>query len=387
MVLARYLGPDSYGTWTYALAAYGLALGASSLGLETLVASRIGRDRSKGAAVIGSTATLRLSLCALAIAGLAAFAAIAEGPGEVRTALLVAIPALLGRGIAMLTQSFFVAYEAVSAQIRVSFTLRLTEVVIGSLYLFLGGGVIGVIAIHAASWTIEAIWSVFQMRCLPVVGRVRPDRAMLAPLLKEGAQLGLATACAAWLLSGPIIQLRHLSGDLAITGQIALVLQVAAILVAVAQAMMFAALPVLSKAAADGDARVARYGPYVALIAVGMAVPGGLIGLAIGPWVIDLLIGEAYEMVGNLIGPAVFLAGAMAAPMGYAQAAVVNGRFRSLVVAGILGAGTMSALLPMLLHAFGPVGALLAATLGWGVRALVLIAAGVIFASSSRREI
>lgn len=387
MLLARYLGPDAYGAWSYALAAYGLALGIASLGLETLVASHIGGSRHRGAAVIGTTAALRLGLSVLAVAGLAVFAVAAEGPGEVRTALFVAIPALLGRGIAVLAQSYFVAYEAVSAQIRVSFVLRLAEVVAGTAFLLLGGGVLGVIAIHAASWVLEALLSVRLVRRLPVEGAVRVDREMMTRLLKEGAQLGLATACVAWLLSGPVIQLRHVSGDLAVTGQVALGLQVAAILMAAAQALMFAALPVLSRAVAEGDARAVRYGPYVALIAIGLAVPGGLIGMAIGPPVIGFLIGEAYAVVGGLIGPAIFLAGAMVAPMGYAQAAIVAGRIWPLIVASALGAGAMSALLPLALHAFGPVGAVIAAGLGWGLRAALLIGAGVAFGLAARREI
>jgi O-antigen/teichoic acid export membrane protein len=386
VVLARFLGPDAYGAWSYALAAYGLALGIASLGLETLVASHIGASREKGAVVIRTTVVLRLGLAMLAATVLAVFAVAAEAPGEVRTALIVAIPALLGRGMTVLAQSYFVAFEAVSAQFRVSFVLRLAEVAAGTAYLLLGGGVIGVIAIHSASWVLEALLSVRLVRRLPLAETVRLDSAVLARLLKEGAQLGLATACTAWLLAGPIILLRHESGDLAVTGQVALGLQIAAILMAGVQALMSAALPVLSRAVAAGDGRAVRYGPYVALIAIGLAAIGGLIGFAVGPWMIATLIGEPYALVGALFGPAILMVGAMVAPAGYEQAAIVVGRVWPMVLAGAMGAIAMSIVMPHSLAAFGAAGALVAAAAGWSLRAIVLIGAEVILRRAGRRE-
>lgn len=371
ILIGRLLGPDLYGAWSLALATYAFAIGFTHFGLDSLVPLRLGRDKT-AKTFIGTTFFVRLGLVVLAAIVTAIYILTFENDLFSRTALLIVLPALVGRGIVLWSRSVFTGLESNRTALQFAVALRFAELVIGLTCLWLGFGLYVLLAIHAATWVIEA--------CLALVVLSRRtgfeigfDGAEFRSFGPRGAVLGMATVGMAALTSMPIILTRYVSDDIGTVGQIAMAMQVASLVVMGVQGGFSAALPVISRASAAGDTRL-RY--YAGGAGLGVAVVFGLailVAQAFGPAVFTWLLGVEFALAGRLLTPALIAAGIMVAPMGVWQLLITKDRIWAGVFASWLGAGVLVMALPSMVLAYGPSGALFAAALGWSLRAVVLV--------------
>lgn len=372
VAITRYLGAELYGFWAYAMAAYGFLLGLTGFGLEVLLPIRLGRDRRDAAGILGVALSLRLGLLALAAVALAGYAVWGEPSGTARLAVLLVIPALCGRGVALWARTIFLGFERVGAYVRLAVTMRATEVALGVALLAAGSGLFPILALHSLVWVAEAVIG-FRMvqiklaRCRP---RLDADRAV--ELLREGAVLGLAALLTGWLLSGPLLLLRHVGGDLEIVGQFSLALQIAMILVASVQPFFATALPVLSRSHARDDPRVASYGRMTALAGLLLGATAATLGFAVGPPVMQFVFGSNFALAGELVGPCLLIGGLVLAPTGYMQVLIVRGwRWPGVLASGTGGLLLLFALPPAVAE-WGAHGAVYATAASWLVRVAVL---------------
>ncbi len=371
VLIGRILGPELYGVWSLALATYAFAIGFTHFGLDSLVPLRLGRDR-QAAAFLGTTFLLRLALLVLATAVIAAHALAFESDLLARTALLIVLPALVGRGLVLWSRSVFLGLERSQIAFRLAFSLRLVEVAAGLSCLWLGAGLYALLVIHAVTWLAEAALSLSALS-RQVSMKIGFDRAELRDLLGKGAVLGLGTTGLAALASMPVILTRYVTDDLGMVGQIAMAVQVAGLVVIAVQGVFAAALPVVGRATAKGDPRLRFYPVFTGLgVAVVFAI-AIVVAQAIGPGVFTTLLGNDFALAGSLLAPALLAAGIMVAPTGVWQLLVARDRIWSGVVAGWSGALAFFFVLPPMLHALGPSGVLFAAALGWALRAVILI--------------
>ncbi|MEP1629344.1 MAG: oligosaccharide flippase family protein [Lentilitoribacter sp.] len=371
ILIAGFLGPELYGSWSLALATYTFAIGFTHFGLESLIPLRLGKDKTAGA-FVGTTFLVRLALLIIATLLSAAWIAAVETDLFSRTALLIVLPALLGRGIVLWARSVFIGLECNQIAFRFAIGVRLFELVLGLTLLWLGFGLITVLIVHVLSWLIEAAF------CLTALSRHIPlkialDRGEFESFAKRGAILGLGTMGLSTLISMPIILTRYVSDDIGSVGQIAMAIQIASLVVMAVQGMFTAALPVISRAADNDDPRLRFYamgaGLGVALV-FGLAI---VVAQAFGPDFMAFALGEGFRSAGTLLTPALIAAGLMIAPVGVWQILVTQDRIWSGVFASWSGALVLLIALPLLVQSYGPAGALFAAALGWALRAVILV--------------
>lgn len=371
VLIGRFLGPELYGVWSFALATYAFAIGFTFFGLETLVPMRLGRDRHAGA-FLGTTFLVRLTLVIIAMVAVAAHAVAFEDDALSRTALLIVLPALAGRGLVLWARSVFLGLESSQIAFRLAFSLRLFELAAGLSCLLLGAGLYSLLIIHAVAWLAEAALSFFALS--QQNGQtIRFDWAELRGVLKRGGILGLSTSGLVAMSSMPLIMSRYVTDDQSVVGQLAMAMQVAGLVVMGVQGIFAAALPVVSRASAKGDPRLKFYGLFAG---IGVAVVFGValvVAQMVGPSVFKMLLGDGFALSGTLIVPALVSAAIMVAPTGVWHILVTNGRIWSGVFAGWFGAMTLFLTLPPMIQMFGASGALIAAAFGWSLRAVILI--------------
>lgn len=372
LLISRWLGPELYGAWTYVTTTYALAVGVTLYGLETLVALRLGRDR-KASNFLGTAFSLRLGLVVAAAMVLFVNALFFESDPSARIALVLVLPALIGRGLAVLSRAAFLGLDRSARAFQLAVALRLSEVVVGLTCLWFGAGLHTLLTVHAVSWLAEAGFTLAALsRHLRF--RFRVDRSEARVVLCEGFVLGLNGASLAFLAAMPLILTRHLTGDLDLVGQIGLATQIVAVFVMGTQGMMGAALPVVGRAAEREDPRLRMYTVLVALFTI--IIYGVAIAVAhvFGPRVVPTLLGAGFAPAGALLAPAFLVGGLTVLPGGVWQVLVAQGRRWSGVVAGWTGSLSLFVTLPSLLQSFGASGALAAASIAWGLRAAVLFA-------------
>jgi len=371
ILIGRILGPDLYGTWSLALATYAFAIGFTYFGLESLVPLRLGRNKAAGV-FVGTTFVVRLGLVVIATICIAAYILTFENDIFSRTALLIVLPALVGRGVVLWARSVFIGLEKNKTAFRFAIGLRSIEIVTGLTFLWFGFGLYSLLVIHATTWLIEAAFSLIALsRQMPL--KIGLDRAEFDGFKRSGAVLGLEMVGLSTLVSMPIILTRYVSDDIETVGQIAMAMQVASLVVMAVQGVLNAALPVLSRASASGDPRLRYYGVLAAggvLVVFGLTVA---IASVAGPEVFALILGEGFRSAGALLTPALVAAGLMVAPLGVWQMLITQDRIWSGVFASWTGALVLILALPAMVQSYGPTGALVAAALGWSVRAVILV--------------
>lgn len=373
VALARYLGPEVYGLFAYGQSWYMAFLPVSALGIGLILSREVGRERERGARIAAQTLALRIAAVVVAAAacGLAGWFANAEPVA--RRLLLIFSLALAGRGLAMWTEHAFTAYEESRYALRQEAVFRPFEVVLGLGALVAGAGAAGVAAVHALVWWLQAL------RGLALVHRrlvsVRPDWAWgaLARLLVQGLPLGLSLLFSGWLLQGPLVLFRHVAGTEGGLGQLALALQVLVLVCTVPWSIGMAALPVLSRSAAREDGKVLRFAEGMLRLGLLLGAAAGLAGMALGPWLVEMVFGGRYGPAGELLGPALWLLVPLTAGTASSQVLVALGRFVPPSLCALAGAAVLTLALPTLASAKGPDGALLAAGAGMGVWALSLL--------------
>ena len=379
-VMARYLGPDLYGQWAFGIAAYGLMLGLAGFGFEPLILLRLGRGKDDAAAFVGLTLTLRLGLLGLAAIGLAAYALAVEPDPASAAVMLLLIPALIGRGVALWVRICFLGYERVADYLSVVTLWRAAEAGGGMLYLVLGGGLRGVVILHSLCWVGEAGFGLWRIRARLTRFALRFDRHPAIELLAQGAVIGVAAAAHAWLATGPIMLLRHAGVTMAQLGQFAIVSSLTIIAVNSAQAFFGAALPVLSRTAQHAEPGTALvYGRLTAAAIAAASVAAAGVGWLVGPSLAIGALGPQYAVAGSLLAPFLLIGGAILMPTGYAQTLLLAGRRWPGALANLAAGVCLGAALAPAVAAWNIDGAVLATAAAWLVRAAALIGLAEIY--------
>lgn len=373
ILISRWLGPELYGAWSFSITICSFALTLAQFGLETLIPVRLGRGGDP-ARFLSATLALRLGLLIVATAGCALWAAVVDEDALTRAGVLIAACSLLGRGGALWARAVFQGREEAGTGLALAVALRLAELAAGLLWLALGGGLAGLLAIHALCWTIEAALALRILARRGGLGRLRPDPAALRAALRDAAPLAIGAPLLASLNALPLIQLRYHAGDLALVGQVGFAALLASLVAMGFQGASMAAAPVVARAQARRDPRLRRYPALCALAALGYFGLAGLAAAAFGPAVVAAAMGEAFAPAAQMLPPALLAMLMMNAPAGLSQLLVAEGRQWISMIAGWPGLITLLLAAPPMLDAWGGSGALLASALAWAVRGAALLA-------------
>lgn len=373
VVIARYLGAEFYGHWAYGISAYGLVIGLVGFGFDTLIAIRLGADKKEADRFIGLTLVLRLLLLILATVVFVAYAFKVEPDPYVRLVFFALVPALLGRGIAIWARSCFLGYEQMSAYIKIASLIRIAEAGCGTVYLVLGGDLLGVVLIHSVSWVVEGIFGLWRVRTHlnPYVLWFKWQQA--TAFLAKGAVLGLSAGMFTWLMLGPLIILRNTGASMSELAQYAIVSNLTMMFVGSIMAFFGAALPVLSRAVERKDERVATFGPTIVIVVVIASTIVSGLGLLLGPPLIEWALGSDYIPAGKMAGYFLFIGGLVLAPAGYAQILQISGRFWPGAIANVSGGIVLLISIPPSVSRWGVLGAVFATGAAWLIRAIVII--------------
>lgn len=369
LLIARMLGPTDFGIWSYALAIYSFLASLTVMGADLNLTARIGRDGSAAKPSVDASFTLSFAMLAGFCAFLPLYALVLEDAGEVRWALFILVPAVMGRGLALWSRPVFTGFERAGLALAIGAPMRFIELGLGAAILFGGGELEHLLLLHSASWVIEALI------CFIVIRRnlVRIDLVFeggrVWAWLRESAPLGLASSTASFLTAGPLILLRYAADDLAQVGQFGLSLQLAMLGGMAVHGMLGAAMPALSRAHARSDERLMRRSMRVVAATGASFVAVAVLAALIGPWVIALIFGERFAIAGQLLPALVLFAGASVLPHIVWQLLVLRGSRWSGVAANLAACLLLVVSLFPAVAAFGVVGAAYAGIAAWLLRA------------------
>lgn len=365
VMLARFLGPDAYGTFNYGMSWYLSLIALTYLGLDVVLAREIGRGHDSVAVLVGTTFSLRAGV-AVGIALLSGTAALMAEPNPAARDLIVVLSAaLVGRAIWLWCVSVFTAFEDTRYVLAIDLLFRPLEVLVVALILILLQSVqMSILAVgiaHAAIWCIQGAVGVLAVRRRTTPICFRMTWHDVRPLLLAGVPGALYILAVAWFMQAPIVLFRLFMGTGENLGHFAVAIQVVGYLVVVPYLAASAALPVLSRSAARGDSKDrSAILAMLFLIPCGGAAIGSL-GMMLATPLAVFALGAEYGGAGAVLSEAIWLLIPFSLAMGLQQVVFAHRRHISVVsFSGVLGGATMAVLFVPLTQALSYRGALIA---------------------------
>jgi O-antigen/teichoic acid export membrane protein len=365
ILLARYLGPETYGLFTYGMSWYLAFLPLTFWGMNIIMSREVGRDRhGEGARIVNVSASARLLTTGLAASLCLGTGMLFEQNPEARLLIAVFTLALIGRSIATWVNDVFAAHERASFILRIEGSFRALETLLGMALLLLGFGIWAALAVHLISWWLQAVGGVMVTRRRIAAVRLLFARSGLLSLLRTGLPLAAMVFCNGWLLQGPVVLFRHLGTDAADLGQLAIASQFLVLVSQVISAVSIAALPVMSRSIDRRDSKDLLFVVWMMRPGVLFGASAAILGTVLGPWLFALLFHGAYDDAGRLLGPALWLLVPIAAAAALNQRFLAQRRDSVPLMSSASGAVAMFATAPVLIAHLGPMGAIWAAGVG-----------------------
>jgi O-antigen/teichoic acid export membrane protein len=306
--------------------------------------------------------------------------AIEEDPQTAELICVLSV-ALVGRAMTQWTRHAFTAYETARVSLYLHAVYRPLEVFAGLMLVWLGGGVIGVVCLHTASWWLEAITAIVIVNRRLTITRWHIAWDTSRWLLARGLPICLGALLTYWLLQGSMILFKHSKSTGASLGQFGLVMTAFSLVASTVGSFGAASIPVLSRSVERSDGKDTLYVEMLLRVFIFFGAAGALFLSATGPWLTHRIFGAAYSEAGAMLGTMAWISILWACGSILWTVFMADSRLMLPLVLLTTGAGVMTLSLPSMAASWGAFGALLANGLGIAVWA---VGFAVLFASAGK---
>ena len=212
VVMARELGRDGFGDFTFALSLTTVLLLASGFGMEELLAREVAREHARVHDYLSNVASLK-AVASVALLGLAILIAAASvDSGEAVLAVLFVGIGVAIENLGRTWHSVFQAYEQLRL-ISISIVIqRVLTALVGIAVLVSGGGLVAVSIIFMAGAFAGFAVAALVLRRFVVRPQWRVDRARWPALVKAGIPIGVAAVLFTLVLRLDVTLLGVLAG-------------------------------------------------------------------------------------------------------------------------------------------------------------------------------
>ena len=290
-VAQRQLGPAGFGQLTYALA-LGVVLGpVTDLGVQLTMTQQVARAPHRADALTGVGLSLKLALATGAC--LVMVAASLTRPDGVRVATFML-------GFAMIVGSFgeffgytFRGLQRIDLDAALTLLTRVPTVAVGLCLLGAGFGLVGIALAYLVGSVAGAAggWLWLRHRFFTPTLSFRPET--WNEVVRRAIPLGAAIVLSVAYTRTAVFVLDALEGSDAV-GTYGVAMKLTEPLAILPAALLAAVFPAIVGRRADGDLAGARLCSVTMLVLAGCGVLVAVVGVAAGPWILDLLYGSQY---------------------------------------------------------------------------------------------
>lgn len=373
IILARYLGAELYGIFQYTQNWYVSFTPLTLMGMGVLLSREVGKNKENGASIVGTTFLVRL-LLAFVIGFLTMVVGYwLEPEAEIRTLIIVFSLLIVGRAMANWVREVFTAYECAQFHL-IQITLSNSFLVcFGLTVMFMGGGLIALASVFIITLALEVLASFLFIN--KAIVRIKPNitAEKLKYLIKQGLPIGVFQSLNRWMFFGPVIICRYILDLNADLGQIAVTMLLLFFIALMVDALLNAALPVLSRVFEEQTKRESRFINRMLCYGTPLCVFIALCGMTFGEQAIVFLYGAEYHKAGLLLGPALWLLLPYTWLHALSQLLIIREHVVILCLYMLFGVAGMMGLMAPFISMFGMHGVLYAMATGIGLTLLGLL--------------
>ena len=302
IVLARYLGPDLYGLFSYGQTWYNAFIPLSMLGLGSILIREVGLNKNTGTVIANDIASIRVISILLTALICAITGWLSSDTSELSILMLIFSLALLGRAVSLWGNQMFQAYESTYLTLNQEKIFRTSEVVIGIIIAITTKSIILLALTHAFIWLVQGLRSIYLVqKNLQKITLIWHWQRMRILFIK-GFPLGLSLILDGLLIQGAFIfyKLNGATNDM--IGNLAIIVQAFLVISGIFLAINQAVLPVISRAVDRKDSKDKIYIHVMIRIAFIFGTITGIFGISIGADVVHLMFGSKYFLAMDHLG-------------------------------------------------------------------------------------
>jgi O-antigen/teichoic acid export membrane protein len=291
-VIARCLGPASYGAMASAVATFTLLLALSDFGFSLTLGRDLALDPARRRSTLLAAIHVQSIWAALLALGLLAIAVVTGLDTVHGMSLAVLVPAVAVSGLVGARSVFAVTYE-MPRLVRIDLIVTVGQVGLMILLAQAGAGPVAVAAAVGAGYVVNTVWAA--LAGLRLAGRSDDDETPTSrrALARRVAPLGLMGFMSQVYLTIDLVLLGWMVHGRAL-GDYAAASKMLTILTQVAGLVMAAALPAFATSAAASGAELSRVSARVWHWLAAVALPC-LVGAALfAPIVVAIVLGPGY---------------------------------------------------------------------------------------------
>jgi O-antigen/teichoic acid export membrane protein len=295
-IMARELGKQGFGDFTFAFSLTSLLVMVSAFGTEDLVAREVARDHGRVDTFLGDIGTLKVAT-STGVVLLAVLITIVDGHSSeaVKAACLVGIGVAL-QNLSRTWHAIFQAFERMEFTALALIVERTAVAVVGIVVLLSGGGLVDVSIVFAAGAAVGLLVSVVSLLRL-ARPRWRIDLSRWVPLLKAGAPIGLAYLVFTLVLRLDTVLLGVLSGgeDTTEVGTYGAAFRLLEGTFFVSAAVGSATLPWFARQRAGDSSSIAKGFELGMKLTAGLLMPIGVAFAVRAEDIIGVIYGSSYD--------------------------------------------------------------------------------------------
>ncbi len=364
VLLVRYLGPELYGVFQYVQNWFVTFTPLTLFGIGALLSREIGKDRQNGQQIVTTTFIIRLmSGIALTLAALG-LGLITEPDGDIRHLMVILAGLLLMRALVNWVKEIFVAYEKTQYHLVQVTLSNIFQIGLGLAIMAKGGGLDALALAYIAALFAEFLISFIFINRRIIKMQLDINLAKIKTIIRHGLPIGLTVALNRWMIFGPTIIGRYAFDYKSSLGQLSVILLLLFFASLVIDAILHAALPVLSRSLEQQKQGSSNFINITLSLSIPLATCLSLITLTYNQAIIATLFGADYQAAGDILDYAVWLLLPYIWMTTIAQIFILKEDSLRLTFWTLLGVLWMAGLLPLLVMKFDLIGAIYAMAVG-----------------------
>ncbi|WP_342804792.1 oligosaccharide flippase family protein [Alteromonas sp. M12] len=259
LILARMLGAELYGVFSYGQSWYLMFLPLTGLGLGAMLSREVGKNKKNVKSIVDLVASIRIAaVCIVAILSMILGVIYAESQ-FIATLLVIFSVALIGKGMVLWSNQMFQAFEATYLIFKIERIFKPAEILVSILIAALTENILLIAGVHAVGQVIQGLVSIYLVnRNLKKVTLVFVPRKMITTVIKL-FPLAIAVAAGQFLFHGPVVQAKNLFTTTEHLGNFSLLMQLFIVLLTIFSSVSNAALPALSRSAENNKNNLKLY--------------------------------------------------------------------------------------------------------------------------------
>jgi len=212
-IAARYIGPEGFGKYTFALSFTAMFIVLGDLGLNTLAIREVARDRSLISKYLGNIAILKMILSVIAVGIIFLVVTLLNYPSDTtKIVYIIGISVFFG-SLSSALRWCFQAFQKMEYEAIINIAQGITLLGLGLAILYLGKGLIGLAYVHLLTNILIFIFSFL----ITIRKFAKPKFEISSNfwkfLLKAAAPIGLTTILASIYLNTDTVMLSLMKGD------------------------------------------------------------------------------------------------------------------------------------------------------------------------------